>query len=102
VPEQRTRVREQGLTGARNSNAEFILSAICSAITSGGKPANARLVAAASATRVRFGPAISCRSSGPTSSNSSPNMPSGCRMRRREAISSPSRPRFRRRIDLTS
>jgi len=47
VPEQRTRVREQGLTGARNSNAEFILSAICSAITSGGKPANARLVAAA-------------------------------------------------------
>jgi hypothetical protein len=40
-------VREQGLTGARNSNAEFILSAICSAITSGGKPANARLVAAA-------------------------------------------------------
>ena len=47
MPEQRTRVREQGLTGARNSNAEFILSAICSAITSGGKPANARLVAAA-------------------------------------------------------
>jgi hypothetical protein len=29
------------------ANAEFILSAICSAITSGGKPANARLVAAA-------------------------------------------------------
>ena len=47
APEQRTRVREQGLTGARNSTAEFILSAVCSAITSGGKPANARLVAAA-------------------------------------------------------
>jgi hypothetical protein len=47
APEQRTRVREQGLTGARNSTAEFVLSAICSAITSGGKPANARLVAAA-------------------------------------------------------
>jgi len=47
APEQRTRVREQGLTGARNSNAEFILSAICSGVTSGGKPANARLVAAA-------------------------------------------------------
>ena len=45
--EQRTRIREQGLAGARNSNAEFILSAICSAITSGGEPANARLVAAA-------------------------------------------------------
>ncbi len=47
VPEQRTRVREQGFAGARNSTAEFVLSAICSAITSGGKPANARLVAAA-------------------------------------------------------
>ena len=47
APEQRTRVREQGFAGARNSNAEFILSAICSAITSGGKSANARLVAAA-------------------------------------------------------
>ena len=47
APEQRTRVREQGFAGARNSNAEFILSAICSGLTSGGKPANARLVAAA-------------------------------------------------------
>ena len=47
APEQRTRVREQGFAGARNSNAEFILSAICSGVTSGGKPANARLVAAA-------------------------------------------------------
>jgi hypothetical protein len=47
APEQRTRIREQGLTGARNSTAEFILSAICSGVTSGGKPANARLVAAA-------------------------------------------------------
>jgi hypothetical protein len=47
APEQRTRVREEGLAGARNSAAEFILSAVCSAITSGGKPANARLVSAA-------------------------------------------------------
>ena len=47
APEQRTRVREQGFMGARNSTAEFVLSAICSGVTSGGKPANARLVAAA-------------------------------------------------------
>jgi hypothetical protein len=47
APEQRTRVREQGFMGARNSTAEFVLSAICSDVTSGGKPANARLVAAA-------------------------------------------------------
>jgi hypothetical protein len=47
APEQRTRVREKGLAGARSSTAEFILAAICSVIESGGKPANARLVAAA-------------------------------------------------------
>jgi hypothetical protein len=47
APEQRTRIREEGLAGARSSTAEFILSAICSAIENGGKPANARLVAAA-------------------------------------------------------
>jgi hypothetical protein len=47
APEQRTRVREEGLTRARSSTAEFILAAICSVIQSGGKPANARLVAAA-------------------------------------------------------
>jgi len=47
APEQRTRVREQGLMGARKSTAEFILSTICSVVESGGKPANARLVAAA-------------------------------------------------------
>jgi hypothetical protein len=47
APEEWKRGREQGLTGARNSTAEFILSAICSGVTSGGKPANARLVAAA-------------------------------------------------------
>lgn len=47
-PEQRTRIREEGLTGARRGAAEFILAAICSVIeNSGGKPANARLVAAA-------------------------------------------------------
>jgi hypothetical protein len=47
APEQRTRVREEGFAGARSTVAEFILSAICSVIQSGGKPANARLVAAA-------------------------------------------------------
>ncbi len=47
APEQRTRVREEGFAGARRATAEWIMSAICSAILSGGKPANARLVAAA-------------------------------------------------------
>jgi hypothetical protein len=47
APEQRTRVREEGLAHLRSGAAEFILAAICSAIESGGKPANARLVAAA-------------------------------------------------------
>ncbi len=46
TPEQRTPVREAGFTGARKSAPEFILSAIC-AVVLGGKPANARLVAAA-------------------------------------------------------
>jgi type II secretory pathway pseudopilin PulG len=45
-PEQRTRIREEGFAGLRRSAAEFILTAICSVIQS-GKPANARLVAAA-------------------------------------------------------
>jgi hypothetical protein len=47
APEQRTRIREKGFAGARSSSAEFILSTICAVIESGGKPANARLVAAA-------------------------------------------------------
>jgi hypothetical protein len=47
APEQRTRIREEGLARARGSSAEFILSVICSVIQSGGKPANARVVAAA-------------------------------------------------------
>jgi hypothetical protein len=47
APEQRTRVREEGLARLRSSAAEFILAAICSVIQSGGKAANARLVAAA-------------------------------------------------------
>ena len=47
APEQRTRVRAEGLAGFRSSTAGFILSAICSAIQVAGKPANARLVAAA-------------------------------------------------------
>jgi hypothetical protein len=47
APAQRTRVREEGLARLRSSAAEFILAAICSVIQSGGKAANARLVAAA-------------------------------------------------------
>jgi hypothetical protein len=47
APEQRTRIREEGLARLRSSAAEFILDAICSVMLSGGKPANARLVAAA-------------------------------------------------------
>ena len=47
APEQRTRVREKGFAGARSATAEVILDAICSVILGGGKPANARLVAAA-------------------------------------------------------
>ena len=46
APGQRTPVREAGFTGMRRNAAEFILSAIC-AVVQGGKPANARLVAAA-------------------------------------------------------
>jgi hypothetical protein len=46
-PEERTRVREQGFAKARHGAAEFVLAAICSVVESGGKPANARLVAAA-------------------------------------------------------
>jgi hypothetical protein len=46
-PEERTRIREEGAAGARRSMAEFLLASICSVIESGGKPANARLVAAA-------------------------------------------------------
>ena len=47
APEQRTRVREEGRAGASRSAAEWILEAICSTMLSDGKPANARLVAAA-------------------------------------------------------
>ena len=43
----RGQAREDGLARARGSTAEFVLSAICSVILSGGKPANARLVTAA-------------------------------------------------------
>jgi hypothetical protein len=46
-PEQHTRVREEALARLRGNAAETILATICSAIESGGKPANARLVAAA-------------------------------------------------------
>jgi hypothetical protein len=47
APEQRTRVREEGVARARSGAAEMIGSAIRGVILSGGKPANARLVAAA-------------------------------------------------------
>ncbi|MDR3465195.1 MAG: hypothetical protein P4M07_04545 [Xanthobacteraceae bacterium] len=47
APEQHTRVREEGFAGARNGTAEMILDAICSVMLGAGKPANARLVAAA-------------------------------------------------------
>jgi hypothetical protein len=47
APEKRTRVREEGFARARHAAPEIIISAIGSVILSGGKPANARLVAAA-------------------------------------------------------
>jgi tetratricopeptide (TPR) repeat protein len=47
APQERTHVREEGLARFRSGAAEMILDAICSVILSGGKPANARLVAAA-------------------------------------------------------
>lgn len=46
APEQRTRVREEGLAGLHSAAAGFIQSTICSVILGSGKPANARLVAA--------------------------------------------------------
>jgi hypothetical protein len=47
-PEQRTRIRQEGFAKARHSMAEFVLAAICSTVeNSGGKPENARRVAAA-------------------------------------------------------
>ena len=47
APEQRTRIREEGYTKARGSQAEFILSVICAGIQASTRPDNARLVAAA-------------------------------------------------------
>jgi hypothetical protein len=47
APEQRTRVREEGLARLRSGAAEFILGAIRTVIQGAGKPDNARLVAAA-------------------------------------------------------
>lgn len=46
-PEQRTRIREEGLAGFRRNSAGYILSTVCAAIQGASKPANARLVAAA-------------------------------------------------------
>ncbi|TYL83943.1 hypothetical protein [Bradyrhizobium cytisi] len=47
APEQRTRIREEGFTGFRKNSAVYILTTVCAAIQGAGKPANARLVAAA-------------------------------------------------------
>jgi hypothetical protein len=47
APDERTRVREEGFVKFRSSAVEFILAAACSAILVDGKPANARLAAAA-------------------------------------------------------
>jgi len=47
APEQRTRVPEEAFAVARRSCAETILAAISAVVLGGGKPANARLVAAA-------------------------------------------------------
>jgi hypothetical protein len=47
APEQRTRIREEGLAGLRRNSAGYILSTVCAAIQGASKPANARLVAAA-------------------------------------------------------
>src|SRR5579871_745473 len=46
-PEDRTRIREEGFERARRGMAEFVAASICSAVTSNGRPDNARLVAAA-------------------------------------------------------
>jgi hypothetical protein len=47
APEQRTRIREEGLARSRSSAAEFVLASIGSAIQRGSKPENVRLVSAA-------------------------------------------------------
>jgi len=47
APEQRTRIREEGMTGFRRNSAAYLLGTVCAAIQGAGKPANARLVSAA-------------------------------------------------------
>jgi hypothetical protein len=47
APEQRTRIREEGLAGFRRNAAQYILGIVCAAIQGATKPENARLVAAA-------------------------------------------------------
>ncbi|MCK1388831.1 hypothetical protein [Bradyrhizobium sp. 21] len=61
APEQRTRIREEGLAGFRRNSAVYILSTVCAAIQGAGKPANARLVAAAIRDTARSGRASCCR-----------------------------------------
>ena len=47
-PEQRTRIREEGMAKARHGMAEFVLGAICSAVeNAAARPENTRLMAAA-------------------------------------------------------
>jgi len=47
APEERTRVREEGLAAMQRGAAEVILGAICSVVEGASKPASARLVAGA-------------------------------------------------------
>jgi hypothetical protein len=61
APEQRTRVREEGVARARSGAAEMIGSAIGGVILGGGKPANARLVAAAIRDTREISASFSCR-----------------------------------------
>jgi hypothetical protein len=102
APEQRTPMREKGFAGARSSSAEFILSTICAVIESGGKPANARLVAAAIRDTREVWASYFLPQDRARVIEQLPILQIRCRMRRHGSISPPSRPRFDRRIDLTS
>ena len=95
TPEQRTPVRERGFAQARSSAVEFILAAICSAIQGSSKPENARLVAAAlHDTREVWASYFAAAGSSPRDRADRRILPSKCRMKRREANSLRSRPRF--------
>ena len=85
----------RGLARARNGAAEFVLAAICSAIQGGSKAVNARLVAAAIRDTREVWASYFLPQDRARMIDCSPTFPSGCRMRRREPISPPSRPRFK-------